>query len=365
MSDAVIHGEGPSVSVVMSVYNGQAFLSEAVESILGQTLRNFEFLIVDDGSADGTAEILAGYASRDPRMRVLRHENKGRAVSLNIGISLAIGEYIARMDADDVAMPYRLKEQLEFMELHPDVGLLGGAVELINTTGQTIKTARPPLEDSEIKSLMLRFNPIFHPSVVMRKRVALAAGGFRKALLDADDYDLWLRMGERTRLANLGKPILKYRIHSGQVTIQNLEHQTLCVVAARTAAMFRSRGLTDPLSEVNDVTPHLLGTLGVTAAEIQEALLGAYGYLMELLEPTDPEAALRLIYGLLKLSSAERFDRSVLADAWLRAAEIHYRQGRLGESLAAAGHAVMARPIIAGRPVKRALTRVAAALKRR
>ena len=352
-----------SISVVMSVFNGQAFLSEAIESILGQTLREFEFLVLDDGSTDRTAEILAAYASRDGRIRVLHHENKGRAASLNIGISLAASGYIARMDADDVALPHRLKEQVDFMEGHPEVGLLGGAAELINTTGQVIHTTRPPLEDPEIKSLMLRYNPMCHPAVVMRKEIALAAGGYRDALLDADDYDLWLRISERSRLANLAKTILQYRIHSHQASIRNLEHQTECVLAARAAASLRKRGMPDPLSNVDEVTPQLLETLGVAAAEIQEALMGAYEYWTEILGPTDPESALQVIEGLLQLPGAESFDRSALADAWLKAASIHYRLGRRGKALAAVTRAILVRPIIAGRPVKRALTRLAAALK--
>src|SRR6266851_288675 len=322
----------PTVSVVMSVYNGEAFLPEAVESILAQTFREFEFLVIDDGSKDGTAEILGGYASQDRRVRVVRHENKGRVTSLNVGIGLATGKYIARMDADDVAMPYRLAEQIEFMERHPEVGLLGGAVELISVTGQVVKTARPPLDDSAIKSLMLRYNPMFHPTVVMRKDVALAAGGYRKALLDADDYDLWLRMSERSRLANLGKTMVQYRIHSEQVSIRNLEHQTQCVLAA-------------------------------TAAETQEALLRAYGYWTEILEQIDSEAALRVIEGLLQLPGAESFPRSMLANAWLKAAGIHYGRGRGGKALACAGRAILIRPVVLGRPVKLALTRIAAGLK--
>jgi glycosyltransferase involved in cell wall biosynthesis len=352
-----------TISVVMSVYNGEAFLAKAIESILNQTFRDFEFLIVDDGSTDATPEILSTYAKQDARIRIVRHENKGRAVSLNIGIDLATGKYIARMDADDVAVPYRLAEQMEFMERHPEVGLLGGAIELISATGLVIKTSQPPLEDSEIKSLMLHYNPMFHPTVVMRKDVALAAGGYRKALLDADDYDLWLRMSERSRLANLGKTMVQYRIHSEQVSIRNLEHQTQCVLAARTAAALRKRGMPDPLSEAEEITPQLLETLGVTAAETQGALLGAYGYWTEILKRIDYEAALRVIEGLLQLSGAENFPRSVLANAWLEAAEIHYRQGRRGKALAAAGRAVLVRPIVAGRPIKNAFTRLAAAFK--
>jgi glycosyltransferase involved in cell wall biosynthesis len=141
----------------VSVFNGQAFLSEAIESILGQTLREFEFLMIDDGSTDSTAEILSNYASRDGRMRVLRHENKGRAASLNDGIKFSNGKYVARMDADDIALPHRLLDQLDFMERHPKV-VLGGAVERINTVGQPIDILRHPLEDLEIKSVMLDLN---------------------------------------------------------------------------------------------------------------------------------------------------------------------------------------------------------------
>jgi glycosyltransferase involved in cell wall biosynthesis len=352
-----------TVSVVMSVYNGQAFLSEAIESILGQTLREFEFVVIDDGSTDRTAEILGEYASRDGRLRVLRHENKGRATSLNAGIGLATGKYIARMDADDVAMPYRLEEQVDFLERHAEVGLVGGAIELINATGLVVKTARPPLEDAEIRSVMLRYNPMFHPTVVIRKEVVLAAGGYRKALLDADDYDLWLRMSERSRLANLGTTMVKYRVHSGQVSIRNLEHQTQCVLAARAAAMQRKRGMPDPLSGVEEITPHVLEKLGVTAAEAQEALLGAYEYWTGILELIDAEEALRVIGGLLQLPGAENFPRSALANAWLKAAGIHYRQGRVGKALVSAGRAVLVRPIVAGRPLKSAFTRLVAAFK--
>jgi hypothetical protein len=267
------------------------------------------------------------------------------------------------MDADDVAMPCRLAEQIDFMERHPEVGLLGGAAELISATGRVIKTVRPPLEDAAIKSLMLRYNPMFHPTVVMRTDVALAAGGYRKAFLDADDYDLWLRMSERSRLANLDKLLLQYRIHSEQVSIRNLEHQTRCVLAARAAAMLRKRGMPDPLTGVEEITPQLLEKLGVKAAETQEALLGAYDYWTEILELIDAEEALRVIDGMLQLPEAENFPRSALANAWLKAAGIHYRQGRVGKALSAAGHAILVRPIVAGRPVKRIITRIAAALK--
>jgi hypothetical protein len=352
-----------STSVIMSVFNGQAFLSEAIESILGQTFREFEFVIIDDGSTDKTSEIISAYASRDARMRIFCHKNKGRAESLNIGISLAKANYIARMDADDVAPPQRLQNQVDFMERHPGVGLLGGAVELINTRGQVFKTVRPPSQDSEIRSAMFSRNPIFHSSVLMRKEVVLAAGGYRKALLDADDYDLFLRIGERSRFAALAKPVLQYRIHANQVSVQNLRRQVLCMLAASAAASLRKRGSPDPLSHVEEITPQLLESLGVSTARIQQGLLDGYSYWIDVLRQNEPEAALRVIDELWQLSGSGCVERSVLANTWLTVAGIHYRRARLAKALISAGRAVLVRPIIAGRPVKRALTRLVSALK--
>src|SRR6266446_9100847 len=148
----------PTVSVVMSVYNGQRFLSEAIQSILRQSFSDFEFVIVDDGSTDKSSGILAEYMRLDGRIRVHRHTNKGRAISLNIGIELSKGRYIARMDADDVALPNRLKEQVDFMELHPEVGLLSGSYERIRSNGRLLDRVRLPLLDDEIRSMMLHSN---------------------------------------------------------------------------------------------------------------------------------------------------------------------------------------------------------------
>lgn len=355
--------DSPTVSVVMSVFNGQAYLSEAIESILAQSLREFEFLIIDDGSTDRTGEIVAEYAKHDARIRLIRQQNNGRATSLNAGIALARSNYIARMDADDIALPHRLQQQVEFMDHNSDVGLLGGAYELINAKGETLSLIRPPLADPDIRSLVLQYNPMCHPTVLMRKQVALAAGGYRRALLDADDYDLWVRMSERTLLANLKEPVLRYRLHSEQVSIQNMRHQALCALAVRAAARVRRQTGTDPLSEVQEITPQMLDGLGITPAEIQKALLVTYRHWTGILALTEPEAALRVTDGFLALSSSECFNRSVVADAWLTAAGFHYRLGHPVKALSSVGRAILARPVVAGRPVKRALTRLAAAFK--
>jgi len=349
----------PKVCVLMSVFNGQEYLPEAIESILQQTYADYEFVVIDDGSADGTAEILEGYAARDRRICVHHHENRGRAASLNIGMELTKCSYIARMDADDIALRNRLEDQVEFMEKHPEVGLLGGGVELMSSRGKVLATYRPSLlEDGEIRDVMMHRNTFYHPAVMMRKEVAIAAGGYRKALLDADDYDLWLRMGERSQFANVSQTIVKYRIHGNQVSVRNMRQQTLCVLAAQAAARERRRGRSDPLSQVEKVTPETLEALGVTVEEVGKTLWRVYMEWMEFLPEQQPEAALGVIDGIVEVFGAGIGDRPSAANALLAAAAIHYRQGRPLSALASAGRAVMIRPIIAGRPIKRAWVRL-------
>jgi hypothetical protein len=353
----------PTVSVVMSVFNGDPFLKEAIESILVQTFHDFEFVVIDDGSVDKTNEILAAYARQDSRMRIIHQENKGRATSLNIGINLAKAKYIARMDADDIALPHRLRGQIDFLEGHPEVGLIGGAVEIITDTGEVLSVVQPPTQDSELKTIMLRGNPMWHPTVIMRKDVVLAAGGYRKQFLDADDYDLFLRMGEYSQIANLDKFVLKYRIHANQVSVRNMKHQVMCVLAARVAASLRRSGKPDPLCGVEEVTPQLLKSLGVSPDEIQRTLLGFCGYWMHLLKKVDGNSALRTIEEFVKLSGSCFVERSVVADAWLAAAGIYCRQGRPVKALISAARALLLRPIVAGRPVKRAFTRLTSTIR--
>lgn len=353
------------ISVVMSVFNGEAFLGQAIESILDQSFLDFEFLVVDDGSTDSTPKIISEYAHRDKRMRVVTHDNKGRAESLNIGIGLASGRYIARMDADDVALRHRLEKQIEFMEQNPEVGVLGGAYDLINGNSDVVNCVRPPLEDAELRSLMLRYNPMCHPTVVMKKDIALASGGYRAALLDADDYDLFLRMAERSKLANLQESVLQYRIHAGQVSVRNLKHQTFCVVAARHAASVRRSGGTDPLSNVAEISAELLRSFGVTAKDINDSLSGAYGYWIETLGQGDPEGSLRMIQGLLELGESGYVERQVIANALWRAGGIHLRRGRPIRASLAIAHAALVNPDVAKRLIKWPFKRIITALRGR
>jgi hypothetical protein len=351
----------PKVSVVMGVFNGERYLREAVESILAQTFGDFEFIIIEDGSTDGTAEILSSYAKGDARIRVVSQGNTGRAEALNRGIALAKARYVARMDADDISAAYRFKDQVDFLDAHTDVGLIGGAYEQIDAKGASMGTVRFPLSDPEIREAMERDNPICHPAVMFRKAAAEAAGGYRKALLDADDYDLWLRMAERTRFANLGEVVLLYRIHPMQASVANMKHQGWCVLAARAAATLRRKGRPDPLAGVGRIDPQFLHSLGIKEAELERNFAGACAYWIGILRRTDPEAAIQINEMLAASSaSASVLDRATIANLWLAAARMHYESGRFGSSVSCIGRGLLARPILAGRPIKRAFSRLAA-----
>jgi glycosyltransferase involved in cell wall biosynthesis len=352
----------PAISVVMSVYNGEAFLAEAVDSILAQTLTDFEFVIIDDGSTDGTPRILSDYTKRDARVRVFTQPNRGRAESLNSGIDRARAPLIARMDADDISLPDRLEQQFRFMKAHPEVGLLGGAADLVTLGRQRIGTHRPPLEDSEIRRALLHWNVFFHPTLIIRQNIVKEAGGYRKALLDADDYDLILRIAERTQVANAEPVVLLYRVHPNQVSVRGMRRQIECVLAARAAACLRRCGLTDPLSDAACVTPELLQYLGVSREEVRRFEFSYGQYLMRLLANADPDSALAILKGLLVVCNSTPNERALAADSLMLAASIQYRRGRFRAALGYVSRGIMVEPTVVVRHLKMAIARRAHAL---
>jgi hypothetical protein len=346
----------PVVSVAMSVFNGERFLREAVESILNQTFRDFEFIIINDGSTDGTAAMLDSYAGSDSRVRVYHQENKGLIESLNRGCGLAQGKYIARMDADDIAVKDRLQWQIEFMERHTEIGVVGGAVEIIDSAGRAFYSSRHPVTDEQIKSTVLQHCPFTHAAVMIRKEALLSVGGYRGLFVDAEDYDLWLRIAERWGLANLEAVVVKYRIHPGQVSYQKLRQQTLSILAALALATLRRSGSPEPLILDERITPEVLVRLGVDQATQQRALV-AYRlhWIGAMSRVSQDDVALRLVDELIDPSRSGPVDRSTLSNAMLWAARIHHRRGSAVRALVYVGRALLTRPIVAGRPLRRAL----------
>jgi glycosyltransferase involved in cell wall biosynthesis len=229
----------PAVTVLMSVYNGLSYLPQAVESILHQTLKDFVFLVIDDGSKDGASEYLDRID--DPRMRVVHQPNAGLAAALNRGIELCETEFLARMDADDIAAPDRLEAQLEFMLAHLQVGLVGTQI----TTLGDARSGRPsslPTDHSRIYSeLLLGHHAICHPTIMCRTEVLRRAGGYWAKGV-AEDWDMFLRMGEQAELANLDRVMLSYRVHSSSLNGSQMSEVRQRIAYSCDAARRRAAG---------------------------------------------------------------------------------------------------------------------------
>ncbi len=211
--------DSPLISVCMPVYNAERYAVAAIESILGQTLGDFEFLILDDGSTDSSLEILRRYAGLDPRIRVTSRPNRGVAASLNELVDQSRGEFLARMDADDIAVPERFARQVEYLRARPECVLVGSRVRIIDPDGDPLCEWCTEQEHEALDAHFLRGERgmgICHPSVMMRRDAVLAIGKYRA--FANEDTDLWLRLSEYGRIANMPEVLLDYRVHAGNVT---------------------------------------------------------------------------------------------------------------------------------------------------
>lgn len=206
------------VSVVMAVYNGGRYLNEAISSILDQTFRDFEFIIVDDGSTDGTKEIIEAFQSADSRVRLIARENRGQTRSLNEAIWCSTGEYIARMDADDISLPNRLEKQVLLLDGNPEVGMCGAWIRMFDDKIGFLQDYQYPVSNDSIRRGILFHCPFAHPSVMVRSSVVKHVGAYDTSIRFAQDYELWTRIVFRYRTENIPEVLLHYRVHSGQMT---------------------------------------------------------------------------------------------------------------------------------------------------
>ena len=207
----------PVVSVLMPVYNGAAFLDEALDSVLGQTLSDLELIVVNDGSTDQTATILA--ARSDARLVVLSQDNAGMAASLNRALGQARGRYVARMDADDRSLPTRLARQVARLDSRPGIDILGSSYRRIDERGLPIDVVAALVPSSAVlRDLYLR-SPFGHGTVMIRKEVLDRLGGYDGAWWPADDYDLWRRLLVSSRGENLPEVLYEYRLHGDNSSV--------------------------------------------------------------------------------------------------------------------------------------------------
>ncbi len=262
----------PAVTVAMAVYNNGPYVGAAIDSILAQSFGDFEFLIVNDGSTDESARVIDERAATDARIRVIHQENRGFIASLNRLFSEARSGWIARMDGDDVSHPERLERQLAFMAAHPDHGVLSCAANLIGPDGARLPKEggeKPPTHDAVHANL--ESGPLInHNAALMARDPVLAVGGYRPAYRHCEDYDLWLRLIDRTRFANLPEALVDYRVYPGQVSNRHLVEQARNAAIAWQARLERLAGRPDPTEGLNELPPlaeidALFGREGVAA----------------------------------------------------------------------------------------------------
>lgn len=221
----------PKVSFLVPVYNPGRYLAEALESLLAQTFADFELIAVDDGSTDGSLAVLRRFAQRDARVIVLSRPNTGIVGALNDGLAVARGEYIARMDADDVAAPERLAVQLAYLDAHPEIVAAGSSVVMVDTQGRALKDFKAQTDPRLIRERLVAATDIgiIHPTLVVRRAVLERVGGYRPAYQLVEDFDLFLRLLDEGELGNVPEPLLDYRQHpaSTNFTRYRTQHELM------------------------------------------------------------------------------------------------------------------------------------------
>lgn len=242
----------PTISVLMSVYNGGRYVGPAVESILAQTFGDFEFLILDDGSKDGSADVVRQYAAKDPRIKFTARGNKGLTKTLNELFAQSTGEFIARMDCDDVALPDRFAVQLAALRADPGLACVGGCFQLIDGEGRALTVLKPPTDDAEIQRQALAgHGSICHPTAMIRRAALAKINGYDEEFKIAQDLDLWLRLGEVGRLGNVPQTVLQFRLHEGSVSeTKRVEQRRFARMACERA--WQRRGITDGTFEAEE-----------------------------------------------------------------------------------------------------------------
>ena len=215
--------DNPKISVVMSVYNGERYLKEAIDSILNQTFTDFEFLIVNDGSTDASLEIIQ--SCQDERIRLINNEqNIGLTKSLNKAMSQARGEYIARQDADDISLPNRFEEQIKYFDQHPEVALLGTSVYKIDEQGKVVGRITVPAKPG---GNLLKANQFSHGSTMFKREVVDRLGGYDELFRYCQDYEFWGRIAKHYTVRNLTQPLYKLRFHGGNIRSQKRNESAL------------------------------------------------------------------------------------------------------------------------------------------
>lgn len=228
------------VSVIMSAYNSEKFISDSISSILNQTYGYWEFVIVNDASSDNTLKIINHFSEKDPRIKVINNErNVGLTISLNVGINNSEGEFVARLDSDDLAEPSRLEKQLDYLRTHSDVGLVGSGAYLINNFGNKIGSLNVVSQPYFVDKFLINLNPFIHSSIMVRREALDDVGPYREKFRYSQDYDLILRLSDKYKLSNIALPLIRWRVSDGSLTMQHHTLQRIYADIAREFAIER------------------------------------------------------------------------------------------------------------------------------
>ena len=274
----------PKLSVLLPVHNGERFVSAAIGSILAQTFREFELILVDDGSTDATAQILDGL--EDPRIRILRNDsNKGFAHSLNRGLAAVRGALTARMDADDLSHPDRFAEQVRYLAAHEGIGLVATDYSIVDASDRTLTASvlGRDVVGPEVEWRLFWENPIVHPSVMVRTELLRSSGGYAESFHHyAEDLDLWFRLARETEMAVLGRVLFRLRKHDENVTVVGVDAHIDEVVRTVQAQLATRLPYEPAAAGLRLVRWHPLKA-APTAADLDAAaamLRDAYGYML-------------------------------------------------------------------------------------
>jgi len=333
-------GMVPVISVILPVYNGAAYLTLAVESILNQSFGDFELIAIEGGSRDSSPEILAGLADRDARIRVAKQAGPGLVGALNQGIALSRGEFLARMDADDVAHPERFAVQLDFLRCHPDIAVVGAAMTLIDAAGRRLRDIDYPVQPADVARALESGSALAHPAVMMRRGAVQEVGGYREILDHAEDYDLWLRMSERGLLANLPDRLLSYRQHAGKRGSIFAFEQELHTQFARLSATARRAGHADPLDALSCLDLNTLDRFAIPAAERERLVFELLGPLLAAPGPNELAKAAEVI----RLLGPSPIDRARAAQKKTELSMLYFKAARPVATLTWAVRAIGTRP---------------------
>ena len=249
----------PQLSVLLSTYNDEKYIKECIESVLNQSFRDFEFIIIDDGSTDATYDIMASI--NDPRIKIFRKENTGIIDSVNFGISKCRGEYIARMDGDDVCHVDRFKCQLDFLTNNLDYSVCGSNTIYIDSEGKSLGKTKFPLSNEAIKEYMLFGSPLSNPSTMIKREV-LAENLYSFDFPIAEDYEIWVRLRDKCKFYNIKRPLLYYRFHGYNISVEKR------AISEESLIKVYDRYFSDVVDA--DMTPVLYSYLGYDTARTKE-----------------------------------------------------------------------------------------------